>query len=275
MSFIPPQLLTAAKAAPEGDRWLHEVKYDGYRLCACVQGGRVRLYTRGGHDWTAKLASIEAAVAELGLRGAYLDGELVAIGADGLPDFTALHRAMRGGRNAPPLLYHVFDILRARGRDLMALDVLERKQVLADVLERGGPRLRYVEHVIGSGPELHAEAHSLGIEGIVSKRIGSGYRPGSRPRAWLKVKCFHVHRFTISRVLAEEVAVVDADGASAGVVPVWSRVQLAGLRPGMIVDVKALAWSPGRTLRHATLVGGPDFLESHAGKTRFTRSQRS
>jgi len=258
MTFIPPQLLTGAKAAPEGDRWLHEVKYDGYRLGACIQAGRVRLYTRGGHDWTGKLASIASAVIELGMRSGYLDGELVAIGADGLPDFTALHRAMRGGRHAPPLLYHVFDLLRARGRDLMPLDVLERKQMLADVLERGGRRLRYVEHVIGGGPELHAHAHALGIEGIVSKRIGSGYRPGSRPRAWLKVKCFHVHRFTISRVFSGEVTVMDGTGAPAGAVPVYSRLQLATLRPGMAVEVKSLAWRPGQKLRHATLVRTTD-----------------
>jgi bifunctional non-homologous end joining protein LigD len=255
MTFIPPQLLTAAKAAPEGERWLHEVKYDGFRLCACIQAGRVRLFTRGGHDWTDKLRPVEDAVAELGLKSGYLDGELVAIGADGLPDFTLLHKAMRGGRSAPPLLYHVFDLLRCGGRDLMAMDVLERKQRLADVLERGGHRLRYVEHVIGGGPELHAEARVLGIEGIVSKRIGSGYRPGSRPRAWLKVKCFHVHRFTISRVLSGEVMVMDGSGACAGAVRVYSRLQLATLRPGMTVEVKSLAWRPGQKLRHATLAG--------------------
>lgn len=254
MSFIPPQLLTAAKQAPDGERWLHEVKYDGYRLGACIGGGRVRLYTRGGHDWTDKLRPIEAAIAELGLRDGYLDGELVAIGADGLPDFTALHRAMRGGRHAPPLLYHAFDLLRVRGRSLLSVDVLERKQRLADLLDRGGQRLRYVEHVIGLGPQLHAHAHKLGIEGIVSKKIGSGYRPGSRPRAWLKVKCFHVHRFTVARILAGEVAVIDAEGRPAGLVSIYSRLQLATLRPGMAIEVKSLAWRPGHKLRHATLV---------------------
>ncbi len=254
MTFIPPQLLTAAKAAPEGERWLHEVKFDGFRMGACIERGRIRLYTRNGNDWTDKLRPIEAAVAALGLRSGYLDGELVAIGADGLPDFNALHRAMRGGRHAPPLLYHVFDLLRAGSRSLLTVDVLTRKQMLADVLARGARPLRFVEHFVGRGPELHAEARKLGIEGIVSKRVGSGYKPGSRPRSWLKVKCFYVHRFTISRVLAEEVAVVDGDGTPAGLVPVWSRLQLARLRPGMTIDVKSLAWRPGRKLRHATIV---------------------
>lgn len=254
MSFIPPQLLTAARAAPEGDRWLHEVKFDGYRLGAQVEGGRVRLYTRGGHDWTGRLRPVEAAVAALGVCNAYLDGEVVAVAADGMPDFDALHRAMRGGRRAPRLIYHVFDLLRLRGRDLLHVELAERKRMLAELTGAGSDHLRYVEHHVGNGPELHARAHALGIEGIVSKRVRSGYRPGERSGRWLKVKCYRTYRMMVSRVLAEEVAVMDADGAPAGVVPVWSRRRLAALRPGAEVTVKALAWRPGRFLRHATLV---------------------
>jgi bifunctional non-homologous end joining protein LigD len=255
MSFISPQLLTAAREAPEGDGWLHEVKFDGYRLGAHVEGGRVRLYTRGGHDWTARLRPIEEAVAALDLRGGYLDGELVAIAADGLPDFDALHRAMRGGRNAPRLIYHVFDVLRARGRDLLHAELILRKRILAELIGPEGDRVRYVEHHVGSGPALHARAHALGIEGIVSKRARSGYRPGERSGRWLKVKCYHLYRVTVARVLDGEVAVVDGEGAPAGLVPVWSRLRLATLRPGTEVTVKALAWRPGRKLRHATLLG--------------------
>lgn len=254
MTFIPPQLLSAAKKAPSGERWLHEVKYDGFRMGACVEQGCVRLYTRGGHDWAPKLPAVEAAIASLGLRDGYLDGELVAIGADGMPDFSALHRAMRGGRGAPRLVYHAFDLLRVRGRDLLDADLLTRKRRLADLLAGGGPALTYVDHAIGRGPELFTHAHALGIEGIVSKRINSVYRPGTRPSHWVKVKCFHVHRFTISRVMDGEVAVVDGDGLPAGLVPVWSRLVLSTLRAGMSVQVKALAWRPGRPLRHATLV---------------------
>jgi bifunctional non-homologous end joining protein LigD len=254
MSFISPQLLTAAREAPQGDGWLHEVKFDGYRLAAQVEGGRVRLYTRGGHDWTQRLRPIEAAVAELGLRGGYLDGELVAVAADGMPDFDALHRAMRGGRNAPPLLYHVFDLLRAGGRELLHVALTERKRMLAELIGPGDGAVRYVEHHVGSGPELHARARVLGIEGIVSKRVRSAYRPGVRTRAWIKVKCYRVYRVTVARVRDGEVAVLDGDGAPAGWVPVWSRLRLAALRPGAEITVKALARRPGRALRHATLV---------------------
>jgi bifunctional non-homologous end joining protein LigD len=255
MSFISPQLLTAAREAPEGNGWLHEVKFDGYRLAAHVEGGHVRLYTRGGHDWTQRLRPVEAAVAALELRSGYLDGELVAVAADGLPDFDALQRAMRGGRNAPRLLYHVFDVLRAGGRDLLHVELAERKRILAELVGADGDgTLRYVEHHVGSGPALHARAHALGIEGIVSKRVRSGYRPGVRTRAWVKVKCYRVYRVTVARVRDGEVAVLDGDGAPAGWVPVYSRLQLAALRPGTEVTVKALARRPGRHLRHATIV---------------------
>jgi ATP-dependent DNA ligase len=171
-----------------------------------------------------------------------------------MPDFDALHRAMRGGRRAPRLIYHVFDLLRLRGRDLLHVELVERKRMLAELVGPGGDHLRYVEHHVGSGPELHARAQTLGIEGIVSKRLRSGYRPGERSGRWLKVKCYRIYRMIVSRVLDEEVAVVDADGRPAGLVPVWSRLKRAALRPGAEVTVKALAWRPGRFLRHATLV---------------------
>jgi hypothetical protein len=253
MPFIPPQLLTAARAAPEGDRWVHEVKFDGFRVGAQVEGGHVRLYTRGGHDWSARLRPVEAAVAALGLSDAYLDGEVVAVAADGMPDFDALQRAMRGGRNAPRLVYHVFDLLRAGGRSLLQAELAERKRRLAELVGSGCEALRMVEHVVGGGPELHARAHALGIEGIVSKRGRSRYTPGVRSRWWLKVKCYHLYRVTVRRVLEEEIA-VECEGLPAGLVPVWSRRLLATLRRGDEITVKALAWRPGRVLRHATLV---------------------
>ena len=111
-----------------------------------------------------------------------------------------------------------------------------------------------MEHVAGTGPELWDEAYALGIEGIVCKRAGSGYRPGVRGREWLKVKCFHRYRFTISAIRSDSVAVVDGDGAAAGLVPVYSRRTLAARAPGAEVQVQALAWRPGRKLRHARLV---------------------
>lgn len=255
MSFTAPQLLTAARSAPEGDGWLHEVKYDGYRLLAHVGAGGVRLYTRNGNDWTARLRRVADEVAGLGIRRGYLDGELVAVGGYGFPDFHALHRAMRGCRSAPPLVYQVFDVLHAGGRELLEVDVALRKEIVRELVAGRSERVRYTDHAVGSGPALHAQAHALGVEGIVCKRIGSGYHPGRRVRWWLKVKCFHRYTFTVRRTVPEGVQVVDGDGRSAGTVPVWSARVLAALRPGARVEVKALAWTPGRKLRHATLCG--------------------
>lgn len=254
MEFIPPQLLTAAREAPAGERWLHEPKLDGYRLLAQVEDGRVRLYSRRGSDLTPRLAPIIRAVAELGSDRLCVDGELVAIGSDGLPDFDLLHRAMRGGRRAPPLLFYAFDLLRLDGRSLLSVDVLRRKERLRALLDGASPQLMYVDHHVGSGPELHAQAHALGIEGLVSKRVGSVYRPGCRARTWLKVKCYREYTFVVARTTHDGVAVVDAAGASAGVVPVYSARRRASLAAGEVVRVKALAWRPGRSLRHATLL---------------------
>jgi ATP-dependent DNA ligase len=148
----------------------------------------------------------------------------------------------------------VFDVLKLRGRELFSVDVVERKRMLAELIGAGGEAIRYVDHLVGSGPKLFAHAYSLGIEGIVSKRVGSGYRPGERSSRWQKVKCYHVQRMTVARIGDGDVAVVDDDGAHAGWVPVYSRLRLAALRPGDAVTVKALARRAGRMLRHATLL---------------------
>lgn len=251
---IAPQLLTPAAAAPDGERWIHEVKYDGYRILCRIEHGRARLLSRRGNDWTARLRRVADAVEALGIDRGWLDGEVVALGEDGLPDFHALHRAMRGGRKAPRLAYQVFDLLHAGGRALLDADLLLRKELLRGLVAGRGEVVRYCDHLVGSGPEMHAQARALGLEGIVSKRIGSRYRPGVRSRDWLKVKCFHVYRFSVTRVFADGVSVADGEGNSAGMVPVYSRLQLATLARGMEVAVKALAWRPGIRLRHAVLV---------------------
>ena len=255
--IIAPQLLTAAPAPPEGERWLHEVKYDGYRLLCRIDGGRAALITRGGHDWTPKLRRIAEAVEALGIERAYLDGEAVALDAAGMPDFTALHAAMRGGRSAPRLAYQVFDVLHA-GRSLLDVELIERKEILRALIGGRCEVVRFCDHLLGDGPALHRHAHAAGLEGIVSKRVSSRYRPGIRSRDWLKVKCWHPYRFTVTAVLADGLKVADGEGNAAGIVSVWSRRTLASLSPGMEVAVKALAWRPGTKLRHAVLAPDRD-----------------
>ena len=199
MPFIAPQLLERSQSAPDGDNWLHEIKYDGYRLLARLEQGRVALFSRPGADWTARLPSIARAIGALATSSAYLDGELVYLPPNGLPDFAALQNAAHTRRASGPLYYQVFDLLRLGGEDLTRRPLSERKALLQALLASGGEnsRLRYVSHVVGDGPAFFAAADALGLEGIVSKRAASVYRSGERSRDWLKVKCFRTHRFDV------------------------------------------------------------------------------
>ena len=250
---IAPQLLTAAKAAPEGDGWLHEVKYDGYRLLCRVEHGRARLFSRPGRDWTGDLPSIVQAMEEMGTGDAWFDGELVALRPDGMPDFHALRRAIAGKRGAPPLVYHVFDVLHARGRELLGVDVLARKRVLEELVRDRCERVRYADHLVGSGPAFFRAAHAAGLEGIVSKRLGSRYRPGARSRDWVKVKCMHRYVFTVAAIGKDGAVLVDDGGAFVGCAWYVRRPPI-----GHAVEVAALRWTPGRALRHATVVAGTE-----------------
>ncbi|HEX6370754.1 MAG TPA: hypothetical protein VF006_17690 [Longimicrobium sp.] len=249
---ITPQLLSSARAAPEGDAWLHEIKYDGYRLLCRLEHGRARLFSRPGRDWTAELPALVEAVEGLGIGSAWLDGEMVALRADGRPDFHALRRAIAGKRGAPRLVYQVFDLLYLQGRELLGTDVLARKRMLEEAVRGRSPCVCYTDHLVGSGPAFHRAAHEAGLEGIVSKRIGSRYRPGTRSRDWLKVKCMHRYVFTVAGIGQDGAVLVDDDGAFVGCAWYTRRP-----RVGQTVDVAALQWSPGHALRHATVVADP------------------
>lgn len=288
---IEPQLLTSAREAPRGDGWIHEVKYDGFRLLCRVEDGEARLITRGGEDWTSRLGAVAEAVEALETGDAWLDGELVALAADGRPDFGALPMAIRRAPGALPLAYQLFDAPWLDGRDLSHACVLERKARLEERVrgrcERG--MVRWCDHLRGSGELLFAQARRAGLEGIVSKRVGSGYRAGARCRDWLKVKCWRVFRFRVAGYTPGMGTVfVCASGADgrpmyAGRVAGWARAPIRRdlraaltplhrdrspfphtvargepvrwVEPTVEVEVAALEWSPGEKLRHATLRG--------------------
>jgi bifunctional non-homologous end joining protein LigD len=246
---IPPQLLASAKAAPDGDGWLHEIKYDGYRLLCRLEHGRARLFSRPGREWTADLPAVAAAAEGLGIGSAWLDGEMVALRADGTPDFHALQRAIGGKRGAPRLVYQVFDLLYLDGREVLGMDMLTRKRMLEDRVRGRSPCVRYTDHIVGRGPAFHRAAHQAGLEGIVSKRLGSRYRPGSRSRDWVKVKCMHRYVFTVAGIGKDGAVLVDEQGAFVGCAFYRHRPRI-----GHPVQVAALEWTPGRKLRHATVV---------------------
>ena len=187
---LAPELATLVDEVPRGDAWLHEVKYDGYRLIARVEGGACTLWTRTGLDWSARFPWLRAALAKrLGADSALLDGELVHLGADGVTRFGALQQALAEGSDAG-LAYYVFDLLHLRGLDLRRVPLEARKQALAELLpaEARPGRVRYSEHILGQGEPLFTRACRLGLEGVISKRRDAAYRSG-RHRDWLKVKC--------------------------------------------------------------------------------------
>ena len=172
---LAPQLATLVPAAPEGPEWLHEIKYDGYRALCRLQKGKARLFTRQGNDWTDKFGSIGEAAARLPIKEAWLDGEVVALGPDGLTSFGALQEALGSGGKADALLYYAFDVPFLDGFDLTRVALRERKRVLSTLLhvefgQVGDGRLRYCDHVEGRGSRLLEQAGRHGLEGIVSKR---------------------------------------------------------------------------------------------------------
>jgi bifunctional non-homologous end joining protein LigD len=186
-----PQLALLAKSAPEGDGWLHEVKFDGFRIGAAVEHGRATLLSRRSKDWTAEFASVAAGVEQLGSRSALLDGEVAAVRSDGR---TSMH-GMDEGSN---IAYFVFDLLHLDGEDLTGRPIEERKERLRDLLGKAPPvPLRYVDHIVGGGPAFFKDACRHRLEGIISKAAGSTYRPGSRNATWQKVKCVLRQEFVI------------------------------------------------------------------------------
>lgn len=194
--FFAPELARLAPEPPAGPRWMHEIKWDGYRLLATVGDGEVQLWSRNGIAWTERLPEIRQAIADLGLDTARLDGELIALDPDGRSDFNLLQKVLSGESNVP-LLYMLFDCPALQGYDLSRAALEDRKALLAFVLKRRPPPLAYSLHLEGSGPEVFRMAQEQHYEGIVSKRLGSAYRAG-RGDDWRKIK----------RLLSDEFAVL-------------------------------------------------------------------
>lgn len=194
---LSPQLPTLVERAPAGDDWLHEIKLDGYRLLAFVEGGKARLVTREGQDWTSRLRPLaEALSAALPVGEAVLDGEAVALQPDGTTSFAALQQALSDKRPERLHLY-LFDLLHLEGWDLREIPLAERKALLRRLLPPAAEGVvRYSGHVEGQGEAFHRQACRHRLEGVVSKRADARYRPG-RNRDWVKTKCLERQEFVI------------------------------------------------------------------------------
>ncbi len=194
--FIEPALASLVEKPPLGDRWVHEVKFDGYRLLARVDHGRVKLLTRTGLDWTSKFANLAKALAALPVVTAFLDGEVVVETEHGVPDFSALQADLSEGRS-DRFSYYAFDLLHLDGKDLRGATLLDRKSALQSLLaDTAGSVLKYSEHFTDRGDLVLKHAARLGLEGIVSKVANAPYRSG-RSKAWTKAKCVESEEFVV------------------------------------------------------------------------------
>lgn len=195
--FVAPALCTLVEQAPDGDQWLHEIKYDGYRLQASVSGDRVRLYTRTGLDWTEKFPGIAGALAGLELKDVLLDGEAAVADANGRTDFSSLQKALdplAGSKH--PISYFVFDVLFDGAADLRKSPLTSRKARLAKLLKHARAPIHLSPFVEGDGPHVFEAFRERGLEGVVSKKADSPYRSG-RSLSWLKAKCANEREFVI------------------------------------------------------------------------------
>lgn len=184
---IRPQLATAAKLPPAHGNWTYQIKFDGYRMLARIDRGDIRLHTKNGHDWTARLPRLREALGTLGARNAWLDGEIVVLNAAGRPDFNALQNAFDRRRTAEIVLF-VFDLLWLDDVDLRPQPLRERRARLVALLEdREGPVLRLAEDFSEDPHTLLASARRMRLEGLMGKRLDAPYRSG-RGTDWIKLK---------------------------------------------------------------------------------------
>lgn len=293
--FVPPMLATLVRSTPGDDRWLHEIKFDGYRIQAQVSGGKVRLFTRSGRDWTERFGkAIGAALSALPVRQAVLDGEVVVEASGRSSDFSALQADLAEGRT-DRMVYYVFDLLHLDGSDLTGLPLVDRKSLLDGLLAPDSGPLRISEHLSDKGEVVLRHACRLGLEGIISKLRDSPYRPG-RGKAWVKSKCSARQEFVVAGFLPSTVSprsigslvlgVYDGDrlkpvgrvgtGFSVALAeqlyaklddlqtdtqpfqPPLPRAEARGVRfvrPELVAEVDFRAWTADGNLRHASFKG--------------------
>lgn len=293
--FVPPMLAHLAASSPTGQDWLHEIKFDGYRLQARLHQGKLKLITRRGLDWTLRFGrAVSDALGRLPVQSALIDGEVVVEARNGASDFSALQADLSAGR-CDRFLFYGFDLLHLDGRDLRPLPLVQRKSLLETLLAQADGPLRYSSHFSDSGAMVLRHACRLGLEGILSKKSNSPYREG-RNKDWIKSKCSARQEFVIGGYMpstAQENAigslvlgVYDGDqlihvgrvgtGFSADVAhdiasklePLHRKTspfaqplshqqsrQIRYVQPELVAEVEFRAWTAEGNLRHASFRG--------------------
>ena len=191
---IDVELATLVSAAPSGDEWIAEVKYDGYRIALALDDGVARAYSRSHADWSDKFAPLARAAERLPASSAILDGEAVVLDDDGISRFELLQVAI--GQEPERIVYAAFDLLYLNGYDLRQLPLLKRKELLRELLGESASPLFYADHLVGNAGQFYDQACRADLEGCVCKRADSRYRAG-RGRDWLKVKCRLEQEFVV------------------------------------------------------------------------------
>jgi bifunctional non-homologous end joining protein LigD len=218
IQYCDPML---SERAPSGEGWAHEIKADGYRAQLHVNDGKVTIYSRRGNDWTETFGAIAEAAHRLKVRQLILDGEAVVVSSTGVADFHALRRE-RGRRNSERLTYQAFDLLYLNGRDFRPEPYVDRKAALKRLLANAPNTLSYVDYMEGDGETIFKHACAMGLEGIVSKRLGAPYRSG-RTSDWVKLKC-----------------------VTSGSFPIIAFVEKLGARPRRIASLYVGRWEGAR-----------------------------
>ena len=194
--YVPPMLTTLVSEPPAGEDWIHEVKYDGYRLVARIARGKARLFSRNEKEWTASFPDVARDLAALPVQSAWIDGEVVVLDETGRSSFQALQNALASPKT-PGLAFFVFDVMHLDGYDLRGVALKERKRVLRELAAKPPGVVRVGPELAGSGSEFFAQACKLGLEGIIAKRADSTYASGLRTREWQKIKCIQRQEMVI------------------------------------------------------------------------------
>ena len=190
--FIKPQLATLKMKAPSGDQWIHEIKYDGYRVQIHLNQGKAKVFTRNGHDWTSRFSAIAKAF-DLKSQSIF-DGEVVVV-HEGRTNFSELQADLASGRQ-DRMVFYAFDLLFHNGEDLRRKPQLDRKERLKELTDMLHPPVLYSEHVGGEGQSLFEAAARLNYEGIISKLADAPYR-SERTEVWQKIKTIQKGKFPV------------------------------------------------------------------------------
>jgi len=281
LKFVEPLMPTLVEKPPEGEDWIHEVKFDGYRSQIIIDHD-VRIFTRNGHDWTAKYRDLAAAAKRLGVENAIIDGEIVVLNEAGFLDYQALRSAIT--RRQHDLYFVAFDLLHLNGHDLRDMNLEDRREILEGVI-LPHDRIQFSQPLPGDAKAISHLIDEAGLEGMVSKRRDSKYRSG-RSTAWLKIKAYAIDEYDLIGVekepgkpafalMAERgtgryvgAAFINANRAIRE--RLWERVQASlgtppkgmkrpatvWVKPGLVATVKHLRGE--EDLRHASL---QDFRE--------------